>query len=254
MNFKKNISFTMISSQEGTCGYREDDWQIINRIENEQDLYESLKEGYLADAYNRNDYPICSFPINISYIKDILDSTYGIEYIDWENEEQMDYRDIDSDIELEKEIKIKYKETFEKFEKWKSKIKTLLPILREAKRKKDKEISEKKQLKELAEKYGYVLAKKVEKKTYLLASIYDEEYMIISEEEKKLLEENTKNVYVEIEDDNYFSSCGRPPTWYLKPKEIEIRTISESIKEFMDDEDMFTTNGNIKELIKKCQS
>jgi len=245
--------FTMISSQTGVCGFREDDWQIINRIETKEEFYDSLKEGYLEDARNRNNYPVCSFPINISYTREELGSTYGLEQIDYEDEEQMDYRDLDSDIELEKEIRKEYSEIFDKFEKWKNKIKTLLPILREAKRIKDKEISERKKLATLAEKYGYILTKKVEKKEYILASIYEKEYMIISEEEQRLLKNASGNIFIEIEDDQYFYSCGKPPVWYVGPKDIEIKTISESIEEFMEEEDMLTTNGYIKELIEKCK-
>jgi len=245
--------FTMISSQTGVCGFREDDWQIINRIETKEEFFDSLKEGYLEDAKNRNNYPICSFPIDISYTRKKLESTYGLEQIDYEDEEQLGYRDADSDSELENDIRKEYSDIFDKFEKWKNKIKTLLPILREAKRKKDKEISERKKLSELAEKYGYVLAKKVKRKEYILASIYDEEYMIISKEEKDILENSSEKVYIEIDNDQYFYSCGKPSVWYFGPKDIEIKTISESIEEFMEEEDMLTTNGYIKELIEKCK-
>ena len=245
-------SFTMISSQEGTCGYKEDDWQIIERIETKEELFNALKDGYLEDARHRNDYPICSFPINIAYIIKELNPTYGLEYIDWEDEDQMDYRDEVSDIELEKEIKIEYQKTFEKFEKWKSKIKSLIPILRENKRKIDKEIAERKKLAELAEKYGYVLAKKVKKKEYLLASYFDEEYMIISEEEQRLLKNASEDVFITIENDSFYS-CATPSSWKLTPESVDTRKISQSIKEFMLDEQLVENKGNIRNLIEKCK-
>jgi len=123
-------TFTMISSQTGTCGYPEDTWDIENIITNKEELLESLKEGYLRDSRNRNNYPILSYPIQRIY-----KSNNNID------------------------IKKYYSETFIIFEKWKNKISTLLPLLRANKKENDIIENELKKLTILADKYGYTLSK-----------------------------------------------------------------------------------------------
>lgn len=234
-------SFKMISSQTGACGYIEDDWQIIENISNEKELYEALKEGYLKDAMNRNDYPIVSFPIDRIYTRDKLHIGYGgCEQIDYDDENQIDYRSKDSDIDLEKEINVKYRETFEKFEKWQKKIKSLLPILRELKRKKDKKEYEIKKLSQLAEKYGYELIKKEE---YILADIYlsrhnsNEEIIekvIITKEDEKLIKASTISLDIETG---------------LTKNDINISKINKSIKDYLDSDGELENNFWIKRFI-----
>jgi len=220
----KPFELTLSQQSSNGCYYPEDDWYMEYTINNENELLEALKEAYLRDARNRNDYPIVSFSFSIYY-----------ENL---NKEQLEI----------------FNKGMNKFEKWKKRIKSLIPRIRKISREKENEIKEKEKLNKLAKKYGYSLIKIVEKKKYFLASIYEEEYAIISKEEKELLEKcHSKNIFIEIENDQYFYSCGSPSVWYCGPKNIEIKTISQSIKEFMSDEDMLEENGNIKQLIEKCK-
>jgi hypothetical protein len=104
------------------------------KINKEKDIYKALKEGYLRDARNRNNYPIVSFNTNISFSE-----------------------------ELNKNQQKIFNDEYILFNKWKNKIKNLIPKLRKRKKIKEKEIYEKKQLEVLAEKYGYSLNKTKEK-------------------------------------------------------------------------------------------
>jgi len=216
------FELTLSQRSSGGCSYPEDDWDMEYTINSEEELLEALKEAYLRDARNRNNYPIVSFPF----------------FIDFD--------------ELDDEQSIIFKLGVIKFKKWKNKIKTLLPILRKAKKEKDKESFERKKLSELADKYEYLLVKIVKRKEYLLASYFDEEYMIITEEEQRLLKNASEDIFINIENDSFYS-CSTPSSWKLTPKGIDIRSIQQGIKEFMDDEKMFENNGNLKKLIKKCK-
>jgi hypothetical protein len=154
---------TMISTQEGRCGFREDDWQIIRTINNEDEFLKALKEGYLKDASNRNNYPITSHEIGRDYTFEDLSKYEGYTWLGnpnyYDNDEDEDfipnfkYHHF-NDIDLSE-----YKKIFDKFEKWKSKIKSLLPILKEKARKIEKEKADIKNLFRLAEKYNYKLTK-----------------------------------------------------------------------------------------------
>jgi len=217
------FELTLSQRSSGGCSYPEDNWDMEYTIDSEEELLDALKEAYLRDARNRNNYPIVSFPFSIDF------------------------------DELDDKQSIIFKLGMIKFEKWKSKIKTLLPILRKAKKEKDKESFERKKLSELAEKYGYLLAKIVKRKEYILASIFDEEYMIITEEEQRLLKNASEDIFITIENDSFYS-CATPPSWKLTPKGIDVRTIQQGIKEFMADEDMLENDGNIKKLIEKCKA
>ena len=219
MNYFK---LTLSQRSSGGCSYPEDDWDMEYTINSEEELLEALKEAYLRDARNRNNYPIVSFPFSIDF------------------------------DELDDEQSIMIKSGMKKFEDWKRKIKTLLPILRKVKKEKDKESFERKKLSELADKYGYVLAKKEKKKEYLLASYFDDEYMIISEEEQRLLQNASEDLFIDIENDSFYS-CATPSSWKLTPESVDIRKISQSIKEFMVDEQLVENNGNIRNLIEKCK-
>jgi hypothetical protein len=55
---------TLISYQEGKCGFHEDDWQLIRTISSEKELLKGLKEAYLTDARNRSQYPLNGHPVN----------------------------------------------------------------------------------------------------------------------------------------------------------------------------------------------
>jgi hypothetical protein len=157
--------FTLISSQMGRCGFKEDDWQIITHIYNEKDLLKALKEGYLTDARNRNNFPITSHEIDRVYLNGTsLEQSYGCEclgYYDEEDEDDVitDYRYVDGDFTTEQMDLLK--EVHNKFNKWKSKIKTLLPRLKKLAREQEKIKNDLKNLKRLAKEYGYTLTKEI---------------------------------------------------------------------------------------------
>jgi len=156
--------FTLISYQHGKCGYKEDDWQRITHINNKEELLQELKEGYLVDAHNRNDYPIASTPINRVYLKhtNIADS-YGTEqlggyelngeYIPGPRDYRYEINEFDSDDMA------KFTDIFLKFKEWKLRIYTLIPRIRKISKEQEKRTYELKQLKTLAEKFGYKLIK-----------------------------------------------------------------------------------------------
>jgi len=150
--------FTLISYQNGKCGFKDDDWQIIRRITTTNDLYEALKEGYLQDAAQRNNYPVCSLEIERRYIKkELLDEgTYFLGYLE-DDSEIIDYRftKTDEDLDLSE-----YEESFIKFEKWKNKIKNLIPVLQKNKREEAKCMADFRKLTKLARIFGYDLVKK----------------------------------------------------------------------------------------------
>lgn len=161
----KNI--TLISYQYSRASYKEDDWQIIRIIKNKSDLYEALKEGYLQDARNRNNFPLCSFSIGRIFTYDDLsqyedytwlggdyDNEYSYEY----NDDIKDLRDYDSSKDLE--IRSKFSNIFEKFNKWEKKVKSLIPKIRKRAEIISNEKKELKRLFELANKFNYELIKK----------------------------------------------------------------------------------------------
>ena len=145
------FTFTLIISQQGSSGYQEDDWQLIFEINNSEDLYNALKEGYLTDAHNRNNYPICSFPVSHIYTKDDLSEYNHCGSINHRDLRRYNNNIIDDLSE--------YNYTFNKFNRWKTKVQTLIPRLRENKRKIDIEKRELESLFFLAKKYKYNLVK-----------------------------------------------------------------------------------------------
>jgi len=156
--------FTLISYQHSRCGYQEDDWQRITHINNKEELLKELKEGYLTDAYNRNDYPIISISINRIYLKHTnIPDSYGTdqlggyelngEYIPGPRDYRYEINEFDSD-----DMKM-LEDVFEKFTKWKERIQTLIPRIRKISKEQEKRTYELKQLKTLAEKFGYKLIK-----------------------------------------------------------------------------------------------
>lgn len=167
----KNIefeNFTLITSQESRCGYREDDWQIITIIDSEKKLYEALKEGHLKDAGHRNNYPILAHDFGISLTYQNFSKYEGDHWLGYDMDNEEDYRtyydcpDLRSFDFGEDEVLLmeKYNHIFEKFRKWQNKLKTLIPRLREIKDKEDKIKKDLANLFKLAEKYNYNLIKK----------------------------------------------------------------------------------------------
>ncbi len=232
-NEKNLTNFTMISYQYSKCNFKEDDWQIISEIKNEKELYIALKEGYLADASNRNNYPMSSFTIRRKFFKDsdiVCEPGFNsLGYEEEEGEEKiMDYRDCERDVNFEYKIRKEYSKIFKKFERWEKKIKTLIPVLRQAKRTKIQKENEIKRLFELAEKYKFEL---IEKEEYLLAEFQISSYhstdntsekMIITDEEAELIK--ASNISLDVEDgldksDIYISKINKPIKDYLETEE-----------------------------------
>jgi len=154
--------FSMISYQRGVCGYPEDDWQIIRYIENGKQFLEALKEGYLKDASNRNQYPIVSHPISLYFVDSELSETedeLGFIYDDEEEDNKIhDYRtSTNENPELKETIKKQYINEYRLFEIWKKKILTLIPIIRKKAKQIEHKNYELEKLFELAEKYNFNL-------------------------------------------------------------------------------------------------
>ena len=148
--------FTLILCQFAPRDYPESNWQEIYTIENEDDLLEALKDGYLRDAHTRNDYPVCSFDLRNIYTYENLS-----EYNHTGSIHHRDLRYMGSDDGLEFLVKEQYSDTFNKFNKWKLKIKTLIPRIRMIANEQEKTNREMIQLFELAKKYGYNLHKEI---------------------------------------------------------------------------------------------
>ena len=148
--------FTLILCQFAPNDYPDSNWQKIYIIENEDDLLYALKDGYLRDAYTRNDYPICSFDLKSIYTYEDLS-----EYNHPGGIYHRDLRDSESDVNLESLVKEHYNDTFIKFNKWKLKINTLIPRIRMIANEQETTNREMIQLFELAKKYGYNLHKEI---------------------------------------------------------------------------------------------
>lgn len=162
--------FTLISYQHASSGFYEDDWQIIRTISSPKELLEALKEGYLKDASKRSQYPLNGFNINTIFIKENLTEYEGFTFLGGYYHDSSfepdnpDFRYYEDDTELFNFIHSdsEYKKCFILFNKWKSKIKTLIPLLRNLKYEKDKYLKELDTLKVLAEKHGFNLTKREE--------------------------------------------------------------------------------------------
>lgn len=146
--------FTLVVFQRAPSDYPESNWQEIFIINNEDEYFEALKETYLRDAHTRNDYPICSFDLGYIYTYENLQ--------EYNHSGSLYHRDLRY-LPQDKELKTKAMETYHyaesKFEKWKSKIRSLIPRIRNIAREKERETNEIKRLFELAKKYGYDLHK-----------------------------------------------------------------------------------------------
>lgn len=252
--------FTLISSQWGRCGYKDDDWQIIRRIKSENDLYEALKEGYLEDARHRNNYPVRSHEISRIFTRMELkeEGLYELGY----NEEDDDYYIFDyryekNDNVLKTEVTFLYQNALIKFEKWKNKIQSLVPRLQENKRKIDKEIAERNKLAELAEKYDYELIKK---EKILLAEFSVSSYssagstsekMIVSEEEAELIKNS--NVKINISLPSGYYTCGGDGDYDLSSKDISIRNIDKATRRYLSSDWQLEEDGHIKDFINKTK-
>lgn len=146
--------FTLILWQSAPSDYQECNWQQIYSIKSERDYYEALKDGYLTDASTRNDFPIVSFDVGRIYTFDNLsqyDHTGSIQH--------RDLRSYNTDYELKSQANKEYQNAIVKFKRWKQKIQTLIPRIRNIAREKERETNEIKRLFELAKKYGYDLHK-----------------------------------------------------------------------------------------------
>jgi len=162
---KDNIfPFTLISFQHGRCGHQEDDWQRITHINNKEELLQELKEGYLADSRNRNNFPIISTPIKRIYLKNTnISDSYGTdqlggyelngEYIPGPKDYRYEINEFDSDDMAQ------FTDVFLKFKEWKLRIYTLIPKIRKISKDQEKQNYELKELKRLAKKYDYKLIK-----------------------------------------------------------------------------------------------
>lgn len=163
--------FTLISYQEGVSGYYENDWQIIKIINSPKEFLEALKEGYLEDASNRSQFPINGFPIKYIYLENRLYKHEGYTFLgggyndDSFEPENPDFRSCVNEQNIVEYINAneEYKLCFLKFEKWKKKIKSLIPRIRELKRKKEDIEKEIKTMFYLAEKYGYKIEMETKK-------------------------------------------------------------------------------------------
>jgi len=154
--------FTLISSQQGSSGYPEDDWQRITKIDNDDCLLQELKKGYLVDARRRNDFPLVSVPIKRVYLKKTNIPTSTTEQLGGYEDENGDYVSGPHDYRYEKtefnDVDMKYlKDTFKKFERWKTRLQTLIPMIRKRSKDFKRRENELKKLHELATKYNYEL-------------------------------------------------------------------------------------------------
>jgi len=118
---------------------------------------EALKAGYLRDSKNRNSYPIVSNPISRFVFKDfeIATGDYDLGYLDNPGEIDIRWKSTNEKLGFLKFKNSNYKFAFSKFAKWRVKIKSLLPVLRDAHKVqilKEKELDN---LFKLAEKFGY---------------------------------------------------------------------------------------------------
>lgn len=147
--------FTLIQGQHGANGYPEDDWQIITEIHNETELLDALKEGYKMDSYRRNDYPIVSFePDSVIFTYDDLSQYNHVGSL-----HHKDLRSYDKNLLTDEDIE-KYKIAFDKYEKWKKRIQTLIPKIRKKAKDIETRNNELNKLFELAEKYNFNLVNK----------------------------------------------------------------------------------------------
>ena len=147
--------FTLIQGKHGAMGYPEDNWQIITEIHNEEELFNALKEGYKMDSHKRNDYPVVSFePDSVIFTFDDLS-----QYNHCGSLHHRDLRAYSDNLLTDEDIK-KYQISFDKYEKWKKRILTLVPKIR--KKAKDTETKNREicRLNELAEKYDFSLVRK----------------------------------------------------------------------------------------------
>lgn len=157
-------TITLISYQYSKAGYREDDWQIIRTISNEKELFEALKEGYLQDARNRNNYPMVSFSIGRIFTYDNLFQYEDYSWLggDYNYEDSEDYNEFTKDLRDyscndDLEIKNNFKNTLNKFNKWEKRVKSLIPIIRNKSNIIKKEQQELDLLFKLANKFNYTL-------------------------------------------------------------------------------------------------
>ena len=141
--------FTLIQYQ--TSGdYREDNWTIITTCNSDNDVYNALKKGYLQDSRNRNNYPIVAHAVGRIYglTCNLPDGIY--------------YSSMDS-------INLKVKDGsfatlqqsygYKKYEKWKCRVKTLVPKIRDVSKKRATFEYEIETLYKLAKKHNYTLTK-----------------------------------------------------------------------------------------------
>lgn len=149
--------FTLIQGQHGANGYAEDDWQIITEIHNEHELLNALKEGYKMDSHRRNDYPIISFePDSVIMTYDDLSQYNHVGSL-----HHRDLRSYNKNLLTDEDKEI-YKIAFDKYDKWKKRIKTLVPKIRKKAKEIETRNNELSRLFELAEKYEFNLVKKVQ--------------------------------------------------------------------------------------------
>lgn len=253
-------TFTMISYQYGKGNYKEDDWAIIATITNEKECYEALKAGYLKDASNRFPSLLYSLPIYREFYlgkSEYSDNEYEFGNEDENGDYEYDFRgDKLGDIYLD--IKKDYQSAFDKFEKWEKKLKSLLPRLRESKRKQDDIDNEISQLHRLASKYGYSLIK--EEKLILAsfcASTYSSagstrEQCFITEEELMIIKNSKLSMEISLPT-NYYT-CGSDGDYDLKSNDFKISYILKSeaaaIEQYSND---YEEDGIIKRFIKESK-
>lgn len=109
----------------------------------------------------------------------------------------------------------------------------------------------------LAEKYGYDL---IEKERYLLAEFSASSYsssgstaekMIITEEEKRIIETSALSLRIDLPSGYY--TCGSDDSYSLKKEDFQIAGIGKEIKNYLEEEYELEDNGYIREFINKSK-
>lgn len=137
---KKIIAFY---EQKGHPNYPEDTWNNESTVNNANDVFEFMKDCYIIDARNRNDYPVVSC------------------WDEWVKFYEQEYEVCNlGHKHYGKKTEINapeyYKTAQELYNAWKSRIQSLVPTLRKAHKIKLEELNERIILADLQAKYNSV--------------------------------------------------------------------------------------------------
>lgn len=137
---KKTIAFY---GQIGHHQFPEDTWESESVVNNTNDVFEFMKNCYIIDARNRNDYPVISC------------------WDEWVKFYEQEYEVCNlGHTHYGKKTEIKAPEYYEAakelYNTWKSRIQNLVPRLRKVYKLKKKELNERIMLADLQAKYNSV--------------------------------------------------------------------------------------------------